>query len=106
MDILALDLPAGWAAVIYAAKGLLAVGGVVLLLWHMDHQWPLMTDAAQRARYLLLLGYGVFQAGATVEQLNDTAALGWRHVGSLILSAALVVVAGYSIHTARRTTTP
>lgn len=103
MDALALALPATWAAVIYAAKGILALSGVLLLLWHMDHQWPLMTDPAQRARYLLLLGYGVFQAGATVEQLNDVTPLGWRHVGALILSAALAAVAGYSIYTARRT---
>ena len=100
MDMLQLDLPQTWASLLLILKAAFALVGVVLLLWHMDHEWEHVPND-QRARYLLLLGYGVFQAGATYEQLSD-GVFGYRHLAALILSVALVGVAGYSIWCAHK----
>ena len=82
---------------VFLAKGVLSLVGVVLLLWHMDREWDRMQDRPQRARYMLLLAYGLLVAGASAEQAATDVVLGVRHWVSLVLSLALVGVASHSI---------
>lgn len=85
------------AELIFTVKGLLALAGVLLLVWHIDRCWGSMRDRAQKARYLCLLGFGVLLAGASAEQLTVGSPLELRHWGSLTMSAALAATALYSI---------
>lgn len=90
-----------YAPAILITKGALAILGVLLLIYHMNHEWSHMAHPDQRARYLLLLGYGVLQAGATPEQLEEGIGISYRHLGGLATSIALVVVAVMSIRSYR-----
>lgn len=51
------------ADTVFILKGVLALAGTVLLVAHMNRVWDETTDPAQRARYLVLLGFGVLLAG-------------------------------------------
>jgi peptidoglycan/LPS O-acetylase OafA/YrhL len=98
MDPLFVDhIPESWNVPILITKGLFAITGVLLLIWHMDREWGQIHKSDQRLRYILLLGYGVLQVGATPEQIAEGVDLSFRHLGALVLSAGLVVVAAYSM---------
>ena len=84
------------AELVFTVKGLLALAGVLLLVWHMDHRWAQMKDNAQRARYLCLLGFGVLLAGASVEQHVDSATLELRNIGATVMAVAFFATALYS----------
>ena len=86
----------------YTGKGLLAGLGVLLLIVHMNSCWSCMADPAQRARYLCLLGFGVLLAGASAEQLRDQPGIELRNWGAMVMAAALVAVALYSMSRERR----
>lgn len=101
MTTLALDVPDAVAVTLLLIKAAFALTGVLLLLWHMNAEWPHMPRKDQRARYLLLLAYGVFQVGATTEQIED-GTFGYRHLVALLLSVALAGVAAYSIRCAHK----
>jgi hypothetical protein len=79
-------IPESWTPWIIAVKGCFAFVGVLLLLWHMNREWPGLYGRDQRMRYLTFLAYGVLQAGASGEQYSQHIALEWRHVGGFIVS--------------------
>src|SRR5690606_31943654 len=86
---------------VFYAKGILSGLGVVLLVVHMADIWDRMRDTAQRARYLLLLAYGVLVAGASTAQVARGQALALPHWPSLAVPSVLVAVAVYSIASER-----
>ena len=56
------QIPGSWTDFILISKGVCAMVGVMLLLWHINHEWIRM-QGDQRARYMLLLAYGVLSTG-------------------------------------------
>lgn len=80
---------------VFVTKGLLAVSGVILLVVHMHAAQ--FNNSAQRGRYMLLLGYGVYGATTSTEQVWTGEALQARHWFALCLALGLVCVAVYSI---------
>lgn len=90
-------VPPSWTAPILIAKGMLATVGVMLLVAQMNTAWPAMKDRSQKARYLCLLGFGLLVSASTTEQLNDGIVIEWRHIGGLVMSAALAGVSLYSL---------
>lgn len=95
-------IPPEWTVPLLFLKGGVAIMGVLLLVFHMNAEWNRMQSNDQRARYLLLLGYAVLTAGGTSEQLKEGVELSYRHLGSLLLCIALVLVTAQSIRNSRR----
>ena len=94
--------PPAWALWFMAIKGTVSAVGVLLLVFHMNTEWDRM-HGPQKARYLLLLGYAVLVAGASAEQVQEGLPVSYRHLASFALTVALVVVAAWSIRSARGT---
>ena len=53
MGIDVVGIPAELTAEFLVGKGILALIGVLLLLWHMNHEWSNMRHGDQRARVQL-----------------------------------------------------
>lgn len=99
-DDTAVPVPQDWAIPIFIIKGVISMFGVLLLVYHMNSEWPRMKSVGQRLRYLVLLAYAVLSTGASAEQISEHSALGYRHLGGLIVSVALLIVMIVSIREA------
>lgn len=94
--------PQSWSGEFYVAKGLVGVGAVVLLLVHMSQVWPRIGTRAQRARYLLLLGFVTVVGAASTAQYDAAAPVTGRNLAGGLLALLTIPVALVSMRQDRR----
>jgi len=90
--------PQEYAYEFYVLKGVLALIGTLMLIYHMHKTWTWVTNWPQRLRYLVLFGFATLLTGASWEQINQGAPVNWRNIGAMLLAVALIVAMAISIH--------
>lgn len=95
--------PQEYAVLFYWVKGVLSLVAVGLLLAHMRHvRTHEALTLGRWLRYLVLLYLAVLMAGASVEQVSDSAIVSYRNLGGLVGSVVLIVAMVVSIRETSR----
>lgn len=89
--------PAEWAGEFYVIKGVVALVGTLMLIWHMASTWDETRGWGQRLRYITLLCCAAVFTFSSVEQTNQDTVVNYRNVGALMCVVLLVVTMVVSI---------
>lgn len=81
----------------FAAKGITAFVGVVLLVWHMWLDWEKVTAWGQRLRYLTLFAFAASVVGRSVSQMSSDAEIDSGAKTALVCACLLTVTMIVSI---------
>lgn len=93
--------PQDWAHTFYIWKGIAALVGTLLLIWHMARKREAMT-LGQTLRYLSLLYLAVLITGASVEQTSQDVVVNYRNLAAIPGVALLIVAACVSLYESRQ----
>lgn len=87
----------------YISKGLLAMLGVVLLIWHMASSWDDIAKLGQRLRYITLLWFASTITQASVHQIQVHRPIELSSILTFVGCVLLVITMIVSIKESRET---
>ena len=82
---------------VLAANAALSLVGVLLLVWHMNEHWSRIGNHGHQLWCMVLFGYAVLVAGASLENAVQGVPLEIHHLGSTIMSALLIAAVAFTI---------
>lgn len=87
---------------VLAANAALSLVGVLLLVWHMNEHWSRIGDQGHQLWCMVLFGYAVLVAGASLENAVQGVELELHHLGSTTMSVLLIGAVAFAIRRDRK----